>query len=61
MVATQWRAGGLGVVGLDLPAVLQLAYHVGLELTERDLFKLRLLERAELAEQAQQAEKTGGE
>ena len=47
-VCTQWRAGGFSVVGMDWPAVLQVADFLGVQLTRHDFAKLRHIESMEL-------------
>lgn len=42
---TQWRAGSGGVIGLDYPAVFQVAETLGIPLNRGILEKIRLMER----------------
>jgi len=49
--ATQWRASGFGLVGLDYPAVLSVARIMGVTIGDVELQKLQVLESAVLASQ----------
>jgi len=44
-VNTQWRAGGLGIVGLDYPAVYAEASRLEIEISNCVMNKIRALER----------------
>ena len=41
---TQWRTGGVGVIGLDYVAVLQVASIIGLELTAAMMEDIQVME-----------------
>jgi len=43
-INTQWRVGAFAIVGLDYPAVFQVAELLGLELTPNLFYKIQLLE-----------------
>lgn len=45
---TQWRASFGGLIGLDYPAVFQLAELYGIEMTPGMMSKVQALERATL-------------
>lgn len=47
-MATQWRGAGLGIIGLDWPAVLAIARLLHMEVDARLFYKLRALEDLEL-------------
>lgn len=49
-VNTQWRAGGLGIVGLDYPAVWAMAERLEIEVGNCVMGKIRALERMVLQE-----------
>lgn len=51
-VRTQWRASGLGPIGLDYGAVHREAARMGIELSECTMRKLRRIEQAVLEEAA---------
>ena len=51
-VQTQWRAGGFGIVGLDYPALFQIAERMGIEVSVCTMKKIQALERGELEKQA---------
>jgi hypothetical protein len=44
LARTQWRAGAMGVIGLDYPAVQLTATIYGIKLTPRLMERIRLLE-----------------
>jgi hypothetical protein len=46
-ICTQWRAGGMGVVGLDYPAVKMVCDAIGIDF---DMFLLRKIKIAESIE-----------
>ncbi len=48
-VNTQWRAGGMGIVGLDYPAVWAMAARLEIEVSNCVMMKIQALERAVLA------------
>lgn len=43
-VKTQWRAGGMGIVGLDYPAVWAVADRMQIEVSNCVMSKIRALE-----------------
>ena len=47
-VATQWRAGPAGAIGLDYLAAFRVAKIIGVEVHPANLMRLQALERAEL-------------
>jgi hypothetical protein len=49
-VNTQWRGGGMGVIGLDYHAVYAEAARVGIELSVCTMGKIKALERAMLSQ-----------
>lgn len=52
-VQTQWRAGGMGVIGLDWPAVMLMAKWLGYDLRIPRLYRgLQLCEQAVLKAQS---------
>ena len=53
-VNTQWRAGGMGIVGLDYPAVYAEAARLEIEVSNCVMGKIRALERAVLQEAAKE-------
>lgn len=57
---TQWRAGGLGVVGLDLPAVRMVAGMLGIRWSLGLMRKVQALERHELERMAPDAPGAAG-
>lgn len=59
-VNTQWRAGGMGVVGLDYPAVYQEAARLGIEISNCTMAKVKALERHSLQELASNDQGNGG-
>jgi hypothetical protein len=57
-VDTQWRSAGMGgVLGLDWPAVLQIAGLLGIDVTPPLFRKIRLLEKDALTRQMSDMEK----
>ena len=48
MVNTQWRAGGMGIIGLDYPAVWTMAKMIEIEMTPCLMMKIQKLEYAVL-------------
>ena len=48
LVKTQWRAGGMGAIGLDYPAVKMIAKIYKIKLNIRIMNKIRLLESKQL-------------
>jgi hypothetical protein len=50
---TQWRVGGMGVVGIDFPAVRAVADTLGIEVSPRVLRGIQAIERFELKRQAE--------
>lgn len=46
--STQWRVGGMGAVGLDYPAILDIAERMGCEVDEVFIRRLRAIEIHEL-------------
>ncbi len=44
-VNTQWRAGGMGIVGLDYPAVYREAERLEIEVSNCTMLKIKALER----------------
>lgn len=52
-VNTQWRAGGMGIVGLDYPAVYLVAGQLGIEMSTCLMGKIRALENAVLTKLAE--------
>ena len=60
LCAHQWRTGGFGLIGLDLPAVLMVAERLGMPVEENLIRKLSALERCELERQASKAKSTEG-
>lgn len=48
LVNSQWRAGGFSIIGLDFPAVFQIAGLYGIEINPGMFQKLRALEVEEL-------------
>jgi hypothetical protein len=48
MVLTQWRAGGMGVIGLDYAEVRWWAREMGIDMSPALWGKIRALERHEL-------------
>jgi hypothetical protein len=55
--ATQWRASGFGLIGLDYQAVHLVAGLVGVTLTDAVLQKLQVLEGLTLMSQMETAKK----
>jgi hypothetical protein len=55
--ATQWRASGFGLIGLDYPAVRFVAGLVGVTLNDAVLQKLQVLEGLTLMSQMETAKK----
>lgn len=53
--STQWRSSGFGVTGLDYLALDWAAKRIGVDVTEAVFAKIRMLERAVLERQAEQA------
>ena len=47
-VQTQWRAGAMGVIGLDYHAVYAEAQRIGIDLSVCTMKKIKALERAVL-------------
>lgn len=56
-VNTQWRAGGLGIVGLDYPAVWAMAARLEIEVGNCLMRKIQGLEREVLAQMSDEAKK----
>jgi len=55
-VNTQWRAGGMGIVGLDYPAVWAMAERLEIEVSNCVMGKIRALEHYVLGEMAKKKE-----
>ena len=51
-VNTQWRGGGMGIVGLDYPAVWAMAERLEIEMSNCVMGKIRALENAVLMKMA---------
>ena len=47
-VQTQWRGGGLGIIGLDYPAVSAEATRLGMDLSVCTMKKIKRMERVVL-------------
>ncbi len=47
-VNTQWRAGGFSIIGLDYPAVIQIAEIYNIDITIALIEKIRALEAFEI-------------
>ena len=47
-VQTQWRGGGVGIIGLDYHAVYREAARIGIELSNCTMRKIKVLERLAL-------------
>ncbi len=56
-VATQWRASGFGLIGLDYPAVRYVANLLGVTIDDAVLLKIQLLESLTLTNQMETAKK----
>lgn len=56
-VATQWRASGFGLIGLDYPAVRYVAGLLGITMDDAVLQKLQVLESSTLMSQMETAKK----
>ena len=56
-VATQWRASGFGLVGLDYPSVQLVACLLGVTLNDAALQRIQLLESWTLTKMAEESEK----
>jgi len=52
-VNTQWRGGGMGIIGLDYPAVYAEARRMEIEVSNCVMGKIRVLERFVLGEMAE--------
>ena len=50
-VSTQWRAGGMGLIGLDYPAVEMVAGKLDIEFDATTMKKIAAIEREVLKEQ----------
>jgi hypothetical protein len=47
-VCTQWRAGGMGIIGLDYGVAMEMADRMGIEWSPAVMIKIQALERATL-------------
>lgn len=54
---TQWRAGGLGVIGMDYHAVYAEAKRIGIELSICTMAKIKALERFTLQQMTEKQNK----
>jgi len=59
-VQTQWRAGGMGVIGLDYAEVRQWAWDMGIVMTAAMWSKIKVLERHELEAAHAENDRPGG-
>jgi hypothetical protein len=57
VVHTQWRAGPVGVIGLDYPAIYQEAVLMEIDLSPGMRAKIRALERFELIRSTSEAQR----
>lgn len=48
LCSTQWRVSAFSIIGIDLPAVLDVARTFGIEITEAFISKIKALEMYEL-------------
>lgn len=60
VVDTQWRVAAFSVVGLDLPAIMQIAEIFEIPVDKALIQKVKLLERYELKRAAQKEENRSG-
>lgn len=61
-INTQWRSNGFGVIGLDFPAVFEIAKIYDIEINRSVFEKLKVLENKELIkQQKEQSNNQGGE